>query len=170
MMRILGKNGMASAYKGENEGFAGPDVVKAWKMYKELCEMDPFQEGFLTAKTGESVGFFHDGKAAFHLQASAWVVGVGRTYAANKQGYLMPSSVGFSSPRFKVARVRLTTSLAVFETTAVERVGRGSVRAAERFATSNRSSLRSSAMIRSGPFILAAATIPSAPGQELASE
>lgn len=86
MMRILGKNGMASAYKGDNGGFAAPDIVKAWKMYKELCEMDPFQEGFLTTKTGESVGLFHDGKAAFHLQAGAWVVGVGRSYAANKQG------------------------------------------------------------------------------------
>jgi raffinose/stachyose/melibiose transport system substrate-binding protein len=32
------------------------------------------------------VGLFHDGKAAFHLQAGAWVVGVGRSYAANKQG------------------------------------------------------------------------------------
>ena len=31
MMRILGKQGMASAYKGENGGFAGPEVVKAWK-------------------------------------------------------------------------------------------------------------------------------------------
>jgi hypothetical protein len=50
--------------------------------------MDPFQEGFLTTKTGESVGFFHDGKAAFHLQAGAWVLGVGRTYAANKHGLL----------------------------------------------------------------------------------
>jgi raffinose/stachyose/melibiose transport system substrate-binding protein len=94
MMRILGKRGMASAYKGDSGGFAGPDIVKAWKMYKELCEMDPFQEGFLTTKTGESVGFFHDGKAAFHLQAGAWVVGVGRSYAANKKG-LPDSKLGW---------------------------------------------------------------------------
>ena len=38
MMRILGKEGMASAYKGDNGGFAGPDVAKAWKKYKELCD------------------------------------------------------------------------------------------------------------------------------------
>jgi hypothetical protein len=44
-------------------------------MYKELCEMEPFQKGFLTTKTGESVGFFHDGKEVFHLEAGAWVVG-----------------------------------------------------------------------------------------------
>jgi len=86
MMRILAKDGMASAYKGDHGGFAGLDVVKAWKMYKELCDLVPFQEGFQTMKAGESVGFFHDGKAAFHLQAGAWVLGMGRTYAADKQG------------------------------------------------------------------------------------
>jgi hypothetical protein len=45
MMRILGKDGMESAYEGNNSGFAGPDVLNAWKMYKELCDLDPFQEG-----------------------------------------------------------------------------------------------------------------------------
>ncbi len=86
IMRILGKDGMASAYKGQNGGFAGPDVVKAWKMYKELCDLEPFQEGFQTTNTREAVGFFHDEKAAFHLQAGVWVLGVGRMYAADKQG------------------------------------------------------------------------------------
>ena len=56
MMRILGKQGMASAYKGDNGGFAGPDVAKAWKKYKELCDMDPFQEGFQTTKPHEAAG------------------------------------------------------------------------------------------------------------------
>jgi hypothetical protein len=37
VMRILGKDGMASAYKDDYGGFAGSEVVKAWKMYKELC-------------------------------------------------------------------------------------------------------------------------------------
>jgi raffinose/stachyose/melibiose transport system substrate-binding protein len=31
-------------------------------------------------------GFFHDGKAAFHLQAGVWVLGKGGTYAADKEG------------------------------------------------------------------------------------
>ena len=86
MMRVLGKNGMASAYKGDNGGFAGPDVAKAWKKYKELCDMDPFQEGFQTTKPHEAAGLFHDGKAAFHLQAGVWVLMTGRLYSANKQG------------------------------------------------------------------------------------
>ena len=48
MMRVLGKDGMASAYQGDNGGFAKPDVLKAWKLYKELCDLDSFQEGFQT--------------------------------------------------------------------------------------------------------------------------
>ena len=58
MMRILGKEGMASPCKGENGGFAAPEVVKAWKMYKELCNLDPFQEGFQTAKAREAASLF----------------------------------------------------------------------------------------------------------------
>ncbi len=111
MMRILGKEGMASAYKGDNGGFAGPDVVKAWKMYKELCDMDPFQEGFQTTKPHEAAGLFHDGKAAFHLQAGVWVLMTGRLYSANKQG-LPDAKLGwFFFLRFRMARVRLMTSL-----------------------------------------------------------
>ena len=73
MMRILGKEGMVSTCKGENGGFAGPEVVKARKMYKELCNLDPFQEGFQTTKAREAASLLHNGKAAFHLQAGAWV-------------------------------------------------------------------------------------------------
>ncbi len=67
-------------------GFAGSDVVKAWKMYKELCNLEPFQEGFQTTNTRDAVVFFHDGKAAFHLQAGVWVLEVGRLYASDKEG------------------------------------------------------------------------------------
>jgi raffinose/stachyose/melibiose transport system substrate-binding protein len=86
MMRVLGKDGMASAYRGDNGGFAGPDVVKAWKLYKELCDLDCFQEGFLTMNTRDAVAFFHDGKAAFHLHVGTWVLTAGRLYAADKNG------------------------------------------------------------------------------------
>src|SRR4029453_18022009 len=86
MMRILGKEGMALAYKGENGGFDGPEVVKAWKMYKELCNLDPFQEDFQTTKAREAASLFHNAKAAFHLQAGAWVLTVGRLCSADKQG------------------------------------------------------------------------------------
>ena len=85
MMRVLGKDGMASAYRGDDGGFVGPDVVKAWKLYKELCDLDSFQEGFQTMNTGDAAAFFHDGKAAFHLMGT-WLLTAGRLYAADKNG------------------------------------------------------------------------------------
>jgi hypothetical protein len=103
---------MASVCKGENGGFAGPEVVKAWKMYKELCDLYPFQEGFEITKAREAASLFHDGKAAFHLQAGAWVLTVGRLHSADKQG-LSDAKLGWLFfPRFRLARVRLMTSLA----------------------------------------------------------
>ncbi|MBV8532732.1 MAG: extracellular solute-binding protein [Verrucomicrobia bacterium] len=85
MMRIIGKDGMAAAYKGENGGFAGPEVVKAWTLYKELCDLDPFQRGFQAAKAEDAYGSFHDGKAAFELMGS-WMLVEGRMRAADKKG------------------------------------------------------------------------------------
>jgi hypothetical protein len=43
-----------------------------------------------------------------------WVLTAGRLYAADKKGYLRPTSVGFSSQRFRAARVKRMTFLAVF--------------------------------------------------------
>ena len=103
---------MVSAYKGENGGFAGPEVVKAWKIYRELCDLAPFQEDFRTAKIREAASFFHNGKAAFHLQAGVWVLTAGRMLAADQQG-LPDAKLGWLfSPRFRVERARLMTFLA----------------------------------------------------------
>jgi raffinose/stachyose/melibiose transport system substrate-binding protein len=85
MMRILGRDGMTSAYRGDNGGFAGPDAVKAWTMYKELCGLDPFPKGFHAQKYSDAAGLFHDGKAAFHFMGT-WDLTAGRMYSANKQG------------------------------------------------------------------------------------
>jgi raffinose/stachyose/melibiose transport system substrate-binding protein len=93
MMRILGKDAMQTAYKGGNGGYAGPDVVKAWTMYKQLCDLHPFQNGFASFKYQETAGFFHDGKAAMHLMGS-WDLLTGRMNSANKKG-LSDEQVGF---------------------------------------------------------------------------
>jgi raffinose/stachyose/melibiose transport system substrate-binding protein len=65
---------------------AGLEVVKAWKLYQELCDLDSFQEGFQRMNTRDAAAFFHDGKAAFHLQVGVWVLTAGRLYAADKKG------------------------------------------------------------------------------------
>jgi raffinose/stachyose/melibiose transport system substrate-binding protein len=85
MMRILGKDGMASAYKGNNGGFAGPDVIKAFQLYKDFAALQPFQKGFLANTYAESAGTFHDGKTAFHLMGT-WDITEGRSDAADGKG------------------------------------------------------------------------------------
>jgi raffinose/stachyose/melibiose transport system substrate-binding protein len=85
MMRIVGKDGMDAAYNGKNGGFAGPEMVKAWTMYKDLCALEPFQKGFQAAKYPDAAGYFHDGKAAFHLMGT-WDLKEGRMQAADQKG------------------------------------------------------------------------------------
>jgi hypothetical protein len=40
MMRVLGKSGLESVVsKDSKAGLADPGVLKAWKMYKDLCDL-----------------------------------------------------------------------------------------------------------------------------------
>src|SRR6266403_2547792 len=56
MMRVLGKEGVQAAYDGKNGGFASPDVVKAFQLYKDLAALKPFQKSYLANTYGESAG------------------------------------------------------------------------------------------------------------------
>jgi raffinose/stachyose/melibiose transport system substrate-binding protein len=93
MMRVLGKEGMDAAYKGANGGFAGADALKAWKLYKDLCDLKPFQKGFEAAKYADAAGYFHDGKAVFHLMGT-WDLTEGRSDSADQKG-LSDAQVGW---------------------------------------------------------------------------
>jgi raffinose/stachyose/melibiose transport system substrate-binding protein len=86
MMRVLGKSGLEEVVsKDSKAGLADPGVLKAWKMYKDLCDLQPFHNGFQAAKYDDAAGYFHDGKAAFHLMGS-WDLVQGRTNSASKKG------------------------------------------------------------------------------------
>jgi len=85
MMRIMGKDGMQAAYEGKNGGFASPEVIKAFQLYKDLAALKPFQKGFLANTYPESAGTFHDGKTAFHLMGT-WDVGEGRADSSDQKG------------------------------------------------------------------------------------
>jgi raffinose/stachyose/melibiose transport system substrate-binding protein len=85
MMRILGKEGMQAVYDDKNGGFASPEVLKAFQLYKEFAALQPFQKGYLSNTYAESAGTFHDGKAAFHLMGT-WDLVDGRANAADKKG------------------------------------------------------------------------------------
>jgi len=85
MMRVLGKDGMQAAYEDKNGGFANPDVVKAFQLFKELADLQPFQKGYVANTFPEATGVFHDGKAAFQLMGS-WDLVEGPRNAADKKG------------------------------------------------------------------------------------
>jgi len=86
MMRVLGKSGLEQVVSPDSKtGLADPGVLKAWKLYKDLCDLQPFQNGYQTAKFQDAGGFFHDGKAAFHLMG-VWDLTEGRANSATKKG------------------------------------------------------------------------------------
>jgi raffinose/stachyose/melibiose transport system substrate-binding protein len=85
MMRILGREGMLAACDDKNGGFANPEVIKAFQLYKDLAALQPFQQGYLADTYPEAAGIFHDGKAAFHLMG-IWDLTWGRSNAADQKG------------------------------------------------------------------------------------
>jgi raffinose/stachyose/melibiose transport system substrate-binding protein len=86
MMRVMGKSSLEAAVsKDSKTGLADPGVQKAWKLYKELCDLQPFHNGYQAAKYPDAAGYFHDGKAAFHLMGT-WDLTEGRTQSASKKG------------------------------------------------------------------------------------
>ena len=85
MMRVLGKEGLQAAYEDKDGGFANPNVLKAFQLYKELTALEPFQKGYLSNTFPEASGTFHDGQAAFHLMGT-WDLVEGRASSADKKG------------------------------------------------------------------------------------
>jgi raffinose/stachyose/melibiose transport system substrate-binding protein len=85
VVRLAGQEGFQAAARGEGDGFAGEDFVKAGEYFLELAEMEPWQEGFLAATYGDASGFFGDGKAAMHLMGD-WDYGAMKDNSASKEG------------------------------------------------------------------------------------
>lgn len=85
VVRLAGKDGFEAAARGEGDGFAGEDFVKAGEYFLQLAELEPWQQGFLAASYGDASGLFGDGKAAMHLMGD-WDYGAMKDNSANKQG------------------------------------------------------------------------------------
>lgn len=85
VVRLAGKDGFEAAARGEGDGFAGEDFVKAGEYFLQLAQLDPWQQGFLAASYGDASGLFGDGKAAMHLMGD-WDYGAMKDNSANKQG------------------------------------------------------------------------------------
>jgi raffinose/stachyose/melibiose transport system substrate-binding protein len=111
MMRVMGKSSLEAAVsKDSKTGLADPGVLKAWELYKELCDLQPFHNGYQAAKYPDVAGYFHDGKAAFHLMGT-WDLTEGRTQSASKKASLTINLAGFSFPKLKMGKARPTISL-----------------------------------------------------------
>ena len=83
-MRILGQDGMAASAAGENGGFGNEGWVQAGKEFKRLIDMEPFQDGFMSAKYDQATGLWGDGAALFHLMGD-WDL-LSQRNAASKGG------------------------------------------------------------------------------------
>jgi raffinose/stachyose/melibiose transport system substrate-binding protein len=84
-VRLGGKAGFEAALKGENGGFEGEAFQKSGELFKQLVDLQPFQNGFLGFKNPQAVGYFGDGKAAMILAISSWYA-TQRSLSASKQG------------------------------------------------------------------------------------
>lgn len=85
VVRLAGKDGFEAAARGEGDGFAGEDFVKAGDYFLQLSALEPWQEGFLAASYGDASGLFGDGKAAMHLMGD-WDYGAMKDNSADKDG------------------------------------------------------------------------------------
>jgi raffinose/stachyose/melibiose transport system substrate-binding protein len=84
-VRLGGKAGFEAALKGESGGFEGEVFQKSGELFKQLVDLQPFQNGFLGFKNPQAVGYFGDGKAAMILAISSFYA-TQRSLAADKQG------------------------------------------------------------------------------------
>jgi raffinose/stachyose/melibiose transport system substrate-binding protein len=84
-VRLGGKAGFQAALKGENGGFAGETFVRSGELFKQLVDLQPFQNGFLGFTNPQALGYFADGKAAMMLAISSFYKGQ-KAMAADKVG------------------------------------------------------------------------------------
>lgn len=84
-VRVGGKAAFEAALRGENGGFEGETFIKSGQLFKQLVDLQPFQNGFLGFKNPQAVGAFGDGKAAMTLAIST-AYHQQRALAADKKG------------------------------------------------------------------------------------
>ena len=84
-VRIGGKAAFDAALRGEDGGFAGETFLKSGELFKQLVDLQPFQNGFLGFKNPQAVGYFGDSKAAMTLAIST-AYHLQRALAADKVG------------------------------------------------------------------------------------
>ena len=92
-LRLGGRAAIEAAVAGKDGGFENPVFVKGGELYKQLCDMNPYQEGFMAMKAQPAAGMFADGRAAM-LMHGTWFVRQNPSFAADKKG-LAADKMGF---------------------------------------------------------------------------
>ena len=85
LMRIGGSEVLANAEAGKDGGFTNAAFVEAGKKVKELADLDPFQEGWLSEHADPANGLFGDGKGAIELMGN-WLLGSQAINATDGKG------------------------------------------------------------------------------------
>ena len=83
--RIGGRPAFQAALKNEAGGFEAEPFQKAGVLFKQLVDLQPFQNGFLGFKSQPAIGHFGDGNAAMILAISSFYH-TQKVFAANKTG------------------------------------------------------------------------------------
>src|SRR6476661_5411083 len=96
-VRLGGKAGFEAALRGENGGFEGETFQKSGVLFKQLVDLQPFQNGFLGFKNPQAVGAFGDGKAAMILAISSFYH-TQKALAADKKGISDENIAWFDFP------------------------------------------------------------------------
>ena len=84
-VRLGGKAALQAALKGQDGGFEGETFQKSGELFKQLVDLQPFQNGFLGFKSQQAIGHFGDGKAAMLLAISSFYH-TQKVFAADKVG------------------------------------------------------------------------------------
>jgi raffinose/stachyose/melibiose transport system substrate-binding protein len=94
VMRLGGADVLTNAEAGKDGGFKNPIFAEAGKKLKELSDLQPYQEGWLSTLFPASGGMFGDGKGAIDLMGS-WLLNTQKENAADGKG-LSIDQIGFA--------------------------------------------------------------------------
>ncbi len=92
LMRFGGQDVLNNAEAGKDGGFKGPAFIAAGKALKELSDLQPFQDGYLSTLFPASTGLFGDGKGAMTLMGN-WILGMQGPNATDGKG-IPPDQLG----------------------------------------------------------------------------
>jgi raffinose/stachyose/melibiose transport system substrate-binding protein len=84
-LRLGGRAAIEDALAGRNGGFANAVFLRAFELFRALCDEEPFQPGFMAMKAQPAAGLFADGRTAMFPHGT-WFLRLNPTVAADRRG------------------------------------------------------------------------------------